>query len=235
MRNIFLSCLALVCSMLISCGQQTATQEEPQYEVTISTTEGDITVVLYNDTPLHRDNFLHQAETGYFDSTLFHRVIRDFMIQGGDPTSKQAKPGEFIGNEGPEPLISAEICYPTHFHKRGALAAARESDDVNPNRESSGYQFYIVCGRTFPTDSMLDMADSRMFAYCGKHITPELREHYRTNPGTPHLDGSYTVFGEVIDGMDIVEKIQTSATDTNDRPLTDVRILKTNVKTTSKK
>lgn len=230
MKKIALSLFALVCTMLISCGQQQPqTEEEAQTKVTISTTEGNITVVLYNDTPLHRDNFIQQVEAGYFDSTLFHRVIRDFMIQGGDPTSKQAEPGQFIGNEGPEPTVPAEFHYPTHFHKRGALAAARESDDVNPKRESSGYQFYIVCGRTFPTDSLLDMADSRMYAYSGQHITPELREYYRNNPGTPHLDASYTIFGEVIDGMDIVEKIQTAPTDSNDRPLTDVRILGTTI------
>ncbi|MCQ2295742.1 MAG: peptidylprolyl isomerase [Bacteroidales bacterium] len=230
MKKISLSLFALFCALIISCGQQQPqAEEEQQYEVTINTTEGPITVALYNDTPLHRDNFVQQAEAGYFDSTLFHRVIRDFMIQGGDPTSKQAKPGQFIGNEGPEPTVPAEFRYPTHFHKRGALAAARESDDVNPKRESSGYQFYIVCGRTLPTDSLLDMADSRMYAYSGQHITPALREYYRNNPGTPHLDASYTIFGEVIDGMDIVEKIQTAPTDSNDRPLTDVRILGTTI------
>lgn len=230
MKKITFQLVALCCVLFFSCGQQPSpTEAEQQYEVTISTTEGDITVLLYNDTPLHRDNFVQQAESGYFDSTLFHRVIRDFMIQAGDPTSKQAAPGEFIGNEGAEPTIPAEFCYPKHFHKRGALAAARESDDVNPLKESSAYQFYIVCGRTFPSDSLLDMADSRMYAYSGQHITPELREYYRNNPGTPHLDASYTVFGEVVKGMDIVEKIQTSATDTNDRPLQDIRILSTKV------
>ena len=212
--------------MLIGCCQQkTAETEDARTQVTFVTTEGNITVELYNETPLHRDNFIHQVESGYYDSLLFHRVIRDFMIQGGDPTSKHALPGEFIGNEGAEPTVKAEFRYPQLYHKRGALAAAREGDDVNPKRESSALQFYIVCGRTFPTDSLLDRVDNVQFNYSGTHMTPELREYYRTNPGTPHLDGSYTVFGEVVEGMDVVDRIQFSATDTNDRPLTDVRIL----------
>lgn len=217
--------LALMCAMAMSCAPKQQTGNEDQTQVTFTTTEGDITVVLYNETPLHRDNFIHQVESGYFDSLLFHRVIRDFMIQGGDPTSRNAAPGTFIGNEGYEPTVAAEFHYPQLFHKRGALAAARESDDVNPNKESSAYQFYIVCGKTFPSDSLLDRTDSIMFARNGIHMDSTLREYYRTNPGTPHLDGAYTVFGEVIDGMDVVDKIQFSATDTNDRPLLDVRIL----------
>lgn len=223
--------MPLLLAFLVGCHhmneQSDMSEERPQ--VLISTTVGDIIVELFDETPKHRDNFIAQASAGFFDSLLFHRVIHDFMIQGGDYTSKHAKPGQMIGNEDYEPTIAAEINYPALHHKRGALAAARESDDVNPNRESSAYQFYIVCGKTFPTDSLLDIQDSIMFARNGVHMDDQLREYYRCNPGTPHLDGGYTVFGQVIEGLDIVEKIQSAPTDTNDRPITDIRILSTKV------
>lgn len=221
---VFLS--LVLCWLWMGCAQRNAaTPNDDRPRVQIVTTEGDIVVALYNETPQHRDNFLKQVSDGYFDSLLFHRVIKDFMIQGGDPTSKLAQPGQFVGNEGYEPTVPAEFHYPQLFHKRGALCAARESDDVNPARESSAYQFYIVCGRTFPSDSLLNRQDSLMYARNGVRMDAQLREYYRCNPGTPHLDGGYTVFGEVVEGMDVVEKIQNLATDTNDRPLTDVRIL----------
>lgn len=216
--------------IMVACApKKNVVESDERPQVQFETTEGTITVELYNETPLHRDNFLKQVESGFYDSLLFHRVIKDFMIQGGDLTSKHAQPGEFVGNEGYEPTVEAEFRYPQLFHKRGALCAARESEDVNPNRESSAYQFYIVCGRTFPTDSLLDRQDSIMFARNGVHMDAQLREYYRNNPGTPHLDGAYTVFGEVVDGMDVVDKIQNAATDTNDRPVVDVRILKAKV------
>lgn len=200
------------------------------HRITFVTNAGKITVRLYNETPLHRDNFLKQAQLGTFDSLLFHRVIKNFMIQSGDPTSKYALPGAFIGDESPEPTVPAEFCYPRLYHKRGALAAARESDDVNPKQESSTRQFYIVWGRNYPTEAQLNRMDSTMFARSGKHLDASLREFYRKHPGTPFLDGSYTVFGEVTRGLKVVNRIQCAPTDTNDRPLQDVRILRVIVK-----
>lgn len=211
----------------IGCSRQQTRQHTPiRPRVTLITTEGEITVELYNETPLHRDNFMQQVASGYYDSLLFHRVIRDFMIQGGDPTSRHAKAGERIGDETPEPTLPAEFRYPQYYHKRGALAAARESDEVNPERRSSAYQFYIVCGRAVPDDRQLDRIDSIQFRHYGVHLDTTLREYYRTHAGTPHLDGGYTVFGEVVEGMEVVDKIQHSATDRNDRPQKDIRILK---------
>lgn len=200
------------------------------HRITFVTNAGKITVRLYNETPMHRDNFVKQAQAGTFDSLLFHRVIKNFMIQSGDPTSKYALPGAFIGDESPEPTVPAEFCYPRLYHKRGALAAARESDDVNPKQESSTRQFYIVWGRTYPDEAQISRMDSVMFARSGKHIDASLREYYRKNPGTPFLDGSYTVFGEVTKGLKVVNRIQSAPTDTNDRPLQDVRILRVIVK-----
>lgn len=224
-KSLGLMFLMALASMMVGCGHQNGIGDSTRAQVRFVTTEGDITVELFDETPLHRDNFLKQVEAGFYDSLLFHRVIKDFMIQGGDITSKHAAPGQFVGNEEYEPTVKAEFCYPQLYHKRGALCAAREGEDVNPNRESSAYQFYIVCGRTFPTDSLLDRQDSIMYARNGVHMDKQLREYYRTNPGTPHLDGGYTVFGEVVEGMDVVDRIQLSETDTNDRPLKDVRIL----------
>lgn len=212
--------------LLCGCGQKRYEASQARTQITFVTTEGDITVELYNETPLHRDNFITQVRRGHFDSLLFHRVIRDFMIQGGDPTSKNAPKGTFIGDESSNPLIPAEFRYPKFYHKRGALAAAREGDNVNPERMSSAFQFYIVWGRAFPTDELLDRMDNIQFSYSGIHMDSTLREYYRTNPGTPHLDGSYTVFGEVVDGLDVVDKIQSSKTDSRDRPLVDIRILR---------
>ena len=216
MKNLLLIFLA---SMLLSCaGNKTLT--EPQ--VMISTNKGDIVVKLYNETPIHRDNFLKLAETGALDSTLFHRVIKDFMIQGGDPDSRGAAPGVMLGEgEVGEPL-PAEFRYPQLFHKRGVLAAAREGDDVNPERKSSSSQFYIVWGRVFETDSLLDARYEQTKRYGTAPIADEVRETYRTIGGTPHLDGIYTVFGEVVSGLDVVDIIQNVETDDNDRPLEDV-------------
>ena len=216
MKNLLLIFLA---SILLSCaGNKTLT--EPQ--VMISTNKGDIVVKLYNETPIHRDNFLKLAETGALDSTLFHRVIKDFMIQGGDPDSRGAAPGVMLGEgEVGEPL-PAEFRYPQLFHKRGVLAAAREGDSVNPERKSSSSQFYIVWGRVFETDSLLDARYEQTKRYGTAPIADEVRETYRTIGGTPHLDGIYTVFGEVVSGLDVVDIIQNVETDDNDRPLEDV-------------
>lgn len=216
MKNLLLIFLA---SILLSCaGNKTLT--EPQ--VMISTNKGDIVVKLYNETPIHRDNFLKLAETGALDSTLFHRVIKDFMIQGGDPDSRGAAPGVMLGEgEVGEPL-PAEFRYPQLFHKRGVLAAAREGDSVNPERKSSSSQFYIVWGRVFETDSLLDARYEQTKRLGTAPIADEVRETYRTIGGTPHLDGIYTVFGEVVSGLDVVDIIQNVETDDNDRPLEDV-------------
>jgi peptidyl-prolyl cis-trans isomerase B (cyclophilin B) len=170
------------------------------------------------------------VKEGYYDGNLFHRVISNFMIQTGDSTTRHAKPGESVGEYSPDYTIPAEIVYPKYFHKRGALAAAREGDEVNPKRESSSSQFYIVVG-TNHSDGDLDRFQERLDeATQGKtKFTKEIRSHYRKKGGTPHLDGQYTVFGEVLEGMDIVKKIDHVFTDDYDRPVDDVRIVKATV------
>ena len=200
--------------------------QDERHEVQILTNKGRIRVVLYNETPQHRDNFLCLVREGYYDGVLFHRVINRFMIQTGDSATRNLKEGEPIPDL-PEPYkVPAEIKFPQFFHKRGALAAAREGDSVNPERASSMSQFYIVYGRIF-SDAKLDKTQERVSkATNGTAIfTPEIREVYKTIGGTPHLDGQYTVFGEVIEGMDVVEDIEFVKTDEKDRPIEDVRIL----------
>ena len=200
--------------------------------VVMETNKGNIELKLYDATPLHRDNFKNLVEEGAFDSLLFHRVIMNFMIQGGDPDSKHAEPVVLLG-EGDRPYtIPAEFRLEEGiFHRRGALAAAREGDDVNPEQRSSAMQFYIVWGKVF-NDEQLDYVQKRIDNYTDGRVnlTPEMREVYKTIGGTPHLDGQYTVFGEVVSGFDVVDAIQQSATDTNDRPLEDVRILRAYLK-----
>lgn len=186
--------------------------------VQISTEYGNIKVKLYDETPLHRDNFIKLAKEGYFDGTLFHRIIEGFMIQGGDPQSKEAKPGEPLGNGGPEYTIPAEI-NPTFFHKKGALAAARMGDNVNPKKESSGSQFYIVHGTIINKDQLMQFAQSR-----GKTISEKQIQDYTTIGGSPHLDGEYTVFGEVVEGLDVIDKIAAVQKDQRDRPLQDIKM-----------
>lgn len=186
--------------------------------VRIITDSGDIVIKLYNETPLHRDNFIKLVKEHYFDSLLFHRVINQFMIQGGDPDSKHALPGQELGNGGPSYTIPAEF-NPKLFHKKGVIAAAREGDDVNPNKESSGSQFYLVQGKVFNDDDFKALEKKRHV------IVPEWRrEVYRKIGGTPHLDGHYTVFGEVVSGLEVIDKIAAAKTDKNDRPLTDIRM-----------
>jgi len=237
-------------------------------KVKIQTTLGPIVVRLYDDTPLHRDNFLKLVKEGYYEGTLFHRVIKDFMIQGGDPDSKSAPAGQNLGMGGPDYTLPAEIL-PQHFHKRGALAAARLGDEMNPERESSGSQFYIVWGQTYNAgqlrqlEKQLEMqqmqdvfnrlaashkaeilqlrrernraglqelqerlaaeAEAQVKA-AGSALSEAQREAYTTLGGTPHLDGQYTVFGEVEEGLDIVERIQQVATARGDRPKEDIRM-----------
>ncbi len=200
--------------------------------VVLETTMGNIELKLYDLTPLHRDNFRALVKEHAFDSLLFHRVIRDFMIQGGDPDSKYAEPGKVLGDGDRDYTVPAEFRLEDGiFHRRGVLAAAREGDDVNPEQRSSAMQFYIVWGRVFD-DEGLDRIQLRLDARTDGRVklTPEMREVYKTVGGTPHLDGQYTVFGEVVSGLDVVDAIQQVATDANDRPLTDVRILRAYVK-----
>lgn len=196
---------------------------EKETLVEIYTNYGKIVLKLYDDTPLHRDNFIKLAMDGTYDGLLFHRVIEHFMIQGGDPNSKDAKPGKMLGDGTLGYNIPAEF-RPNLFHKRGALCAAREGDQVNPKKESSASQFYIVQGRVW-SDFDLD----RMALQMNKTFSAEQRKAYTTVGGTPHLDGEYTVFGEVVEGMDVVDKIAAAKRDRYDRPLEDIRIEKTEV------
>ena len=235
--------------------------------VDIKTTMGDIKVKLYDDTPAHRDNFLKLVNEGFYNGVLFHRVIKDFMVQTGDPDSKTAGPEARLGSGSTGYTLEAEILYPKHFHKYGALAAARTGDNVNPERRSSGSQFYIVTGNKY-SDSDVEMmarqsAGSKLQDYFNSlvrknsdkikelqaagdreglealrqqliketeaNVSVEMPEEivkaYTTVGGTPHLDGQYTVFGEVLEGMDVVEKIQNAATGRDDRPLEDIRVI----------
>lgn len=239
--------------------------------VTIKTSEGDITLLLYDDTPLHRDNFIRLCKDGTYEGVLFHRVIKDFLIQGGDPVSKERIPGKAYGDGDGGFVVYNEI-KPEHFCKKGALIDAKLGDDVNPTRMSAGTQFCVVEGRTF-TDEELDKTEERINEWQQNYlyhlaryelmlenpelskiengnllnamasdraikeyykngrvtISPERREVYKTIGGTPHLDGSVTIFGELVEGGDVVKKITEMATDDFDRPLTDVVILSTEV------
>jgi peptidylprolyl isomerase len=236
---------------------------DPAKIVQIDTRLGSIKIKLYDDTPIHRDNFLKLVKSGFYDSLLFHRVIKDFMIQGGDPNSKNAKPGTILGDGDPGYTLPSEIL-PTHFHHRGVIAAAREGDNVNPSHRSSGSQFYIVQGKKFTDEEILnlqtklnDRSYQLLFNNSIKQITDSLtklsikslpdsikaialrktnkiykasefsaeaKRTYKEIGGTPHLDGAYTIFGEVIEGIDIVEKISLLPTDSNNRPLIDLRM-----------
>lgn len=199
-------------------------------EVLLETTEGNIRIALYNETPLHRDNFLKVVGMQLYDSLLFHRVIKDFMVQSGDLNSKHAKPGVLLGTGELDYTTEAEFRLPQLFHRRGAVAAAREGDKVNPERRSGACQFYIVWGKQWD-DARLAKVQERLdtLTQGTVKITPEMAEVYKRVGGAPHLDGQYTVFGEVIEGLDIVERIQQVATDKNDRPLTDIRILRATI------
>lgn len=216
---------------LIAANIQAQTQIDTlRHEVLLETDSGNIRIQLYNETPLHRDNFLRLVRSGAYDGVLFHRVIKDFMIQTGDMGSKTAKPGQALGDTPESYSLPAEIHYPELLHRRGAVAAAREGDDVNPKRESSASQFYIVWGIRF-SDGQLDWAQDRLNAHTDSTVqmTPEVRRIYKEVGGTPHLDGQYTVFGQVLEGMDVVERIQQQPVDANDRPLTDVHVRKASV------
>ena len=197
-------------------------KKDRKRDVALVTTEGTIVLRLYDSTPLHRDNFLRLVKSHYYDSVLFHRVIQNFMIQAGDPNSKRAIAHQPLGNGGPGYTIPAEF-RTTLFHKKGVLAAAR---DNNPEKRSSASQFYIVQGRTF-TDKELDSVE--IVRLDGRKLSPEQREYYKTIGGTPQLDQNYTVYGEVVKGLDVVDKIAatpTSKGQDRDRPLQDIRIIK---------
>lgn len=238
--------------------------------VKFETSLGDFTVELFNDTPIHRDNFIKLVNEGYYNGVLFHRVINEFMVQTGDPDSKTAQPGQRLGAGGPGYTLDAEILYPQHFHRRYALAAARQGDQVNPQKRSSGSQFYIVTGkRVLPAqldqlsnqlknqqlqsifnglaqqhidriralqaaedrDALSALRDSLIAeteAIAAKNpitITDEVRQAYTSVGGTPHLDGAYTVFGQVVDGTAVIDSIESVATDGADRPKEDIRII----------
>lgn len=241
---------------------------QPGPVVDLHTTMGDIRIKLFDDTPLHRDNFLKLVREGAYDSVMFHRVIKDFMVQTGDPTSRNAAKGQHLGAGDPGYTVPAEIIYPKHYHKYGALAAARTPDQMNPEKRSSGSQFYIVTGKKYNAPTIDQMAERMQGKALQKYfqdlviqrrdtiealqksgdkaalealrneliketeanvgpvsIPQNIKDDYETLGGTPFLDGDYTVFGSVISGMETVEKIQNAATDSNDRPLEDIRIL----------
>ena len=278
MKRISILLTLAVWSMMIACtdSQQKSKSMNQGNEtlVRLETTEGNITVKLYDETPKHRDNFIKLAKEGVYDSTLFHRVIKNFMIQAGDPQSKTASDTATLGSGDVGYTLPAEI-NPKFFHKRGVLAAARLGDEVNPNRESSGCQFYIVTGRKFSEAQMINMENQMNEARLDNIFNELARKHmkeiykmrkandtegllelqdsleaqaraqvakepalkyskeqiqaYTTIGGAPHLDGSYTIFGEVIEGMEIVDKIEKVKTNRADRPEKDIRILKTEV------
>lgn len=213
---------ALFAALLLNQTPMKAQSAYPQVEtvpekmVVIHTPYGDMTAKLYNQTPLHRDNFIKLVKAEMYDSTLFHRVIKDFMIQGGDPQSKHASPGQMLGTGDLGYTIPAEIAAGL-IHKKGALCAARMGDNVNPQRASSASQFYIVQGRVY-TPEEISMLKTRF----GVQLTPEQEKAYTTVGGTPHLDNQYTVFGEVVSGLEVIDKIAAQQTDGNDRPVVDI-------------
>lgn len=216
--------LAVLATTLAACGPKA----RKEVVMVVETTMGTVEFKLYNETPLHRDNFIKLAEEHYFDSLLFHRVIDNFVIQGGDPNSKYAKPGEMLGDGEPDYRVPAEFRLDKGlFHHKGVVNAAREGDDTNPDRESCASQFCFMMGSPM-TDEQLDRAQARLDAQTGGQVklTPEMREVYKKVGGSPHLDGQYTVFGEVTKGMEVLEAIQKVQTDPYDRPLEDVRMLK---------
>jgi cyclophilin family peptidyl-prolyl cis-trans isomerase len=224
-KLLFLSVFISIAFAGIAQNEITLKKKDRKRDVELQTTMGNIVLRLNDSTPLHRDNFLKLVKSGFYDSVLFHRVINHFMIQTGDPESRHATAGIPLGNGGPDYTIPAEFRTDL-FHKKGALAAARMGDDVNPKQESSGSQFYIVQGKNF-TDAGLDSIET--YRLKGIKLPAAHREVYKTIGGTPHLDQHYTVFGEVVSGMDVLDAIAavpTSKGADRDRPLQDVRIIK---------
>ena len=230
MKKLILSILA-ACAMISASAQEAA--DAVQHEVLFETSKGNIRFVLFNETPQHRDAMLKHVNEGFYDGTLFHRVIKNFMIQGGDPKSKNAQPKVLLGEGEDDTMeqIPAEIIYPKFRHKRGALAAAREGDEDNPEFKSSNCQFYFVWGRRCDEGVMLDAyyKNQQVFSKMPEEEWERIKEYYQRNPGTPWLDGTYTVFGEIVEGLDVVEAIQGVATDKNARPEEDITLIKATV------
>ena len=216
--------MAVLFGSLISVAQTSTT------EVLFETTEGNIRIALYDETPLHRDNFLKLTRMHVYDSLLFHRVIKNFMIQSGDTNSKNAKPGQRLGTGDFDYTQEPEFRLPQIIHRRGCVAMAREPDVVNPEMRSSACQFYIVWGKRF-SSAEIEKAQERLdtITHGRVKLTPEMIKVYKSVGGTPHLDGQYTVFGEVTEGLDVVERIQKAETDEFDRPFEDIRILRATV------
>jgi cyclophilin family peptidyl-prolyl cis-trans isomerase len=208
-KIVVLTVLALFAAGLNMVAQNKTSQKVVKF--IIHTDLGDMKGILYNETPKHRDNFVKLAKSGYYDGLLFHRVIKDFMIQGGDPESKDAKPGQQLGSGGPGYTVPAEF-NKQFIHKKGALSAARTGDNVNPMKASSGSQFYIVQGKKYPA------------AQLGSNYTEEQKKIYETLGGTPFLDNNYTVYGEITEGLDVIDKIAAVQKDGNDRPVKDIRM-----------
>ena len=190
--------------------------------ILLETSLGNIKIELFNDTPVHRDNFMKLVNEGFYDGILFHRVIQGFMIQTGDPESKTAEAGARLGSGGPGYTLPAEIV-PSHYHKRGAIAAARTGDQGNPQRRSSGSQFYIVDGTKTPVSTL------KQYARYGFEFSEEQLKDYEEIGGAPTLDAQYTVFGQVVEGMDVVDKIANAEKDSADRPKQDIKIIKATV------
>jgi cyclophilin family peptidyl-prolyl cis-trans isomerase len=223
-KFLILSCLLVVVSACRPAKYNPRKADVYSPIIEIETDMGNIEVQLYAGTPKHRDNFVKLVKEGFYSGTLFHRVINTFMIQAGDPDSKGAKSGIVLGNGGPGYNVPAEL-EADYYHTKGALAAARMPDQVNPKKESSGSQFYIVQGSKV-TDQLLDKIESMY----GFKYTDAQRELYKKVGGTPHLDKNYTIFGQVISGMEVVEKIAAVRTDANNRPGEDIKIKKMRIK-----
>lgn len=219
MRKIFALLMIIMTSTMIYA-------QDKRRVVMMQTTAGNIRIELYNETPLHRDNFVRLVNEHFYDSLLFHRVIKSFMIQAGDPVSRHAQPGVFLGDSTLNYTIPAEIRTPQIYHKRGAVAMAREPDEVNPEQKSSSCQFYIVWGKRFSSQAIERVQERLDTIKGGIKLTDEMISTYRKTGGTPHLDGTYTIFGEVTEGLDVIERIQAVMTDDDDRPVDDQRILK---------
>ena len=225
MKQILLFLLLLLTTPTLAQSSSTASLNQ-DIEIEFKTTMGDFRVRLFSDTPIHSQHFAQLVREGYYDGLLFHRVIRNFMIQAGDSTSRTAKPNQPLGEADRNYTLAPEFRTPLHYHHRGALAAARESDDVNPERRSSATQFYVVWGKRWTPNELANVRE-HVDAETGANglITDNMALDYYTRGGSPHLDGQYTVFGEVSTGLEIIDKIQKVNTDRNDRPRVDVRIL----------
>lgn len=222
MKRILIVLCCLVCGMNILAQDSVLRKKDRKRDVLLETSHGNILIRLSDSTPLHRDNYLLLVKKGYYDGLLFHRVIKTFMIQAGDPNSRTASSGQQLGNGGPGYTIPAEF-RPGLFHKKGVIAAARMGDNQNPQKASSGSQFYLVQGKTF-TDAGLDSVETLRLG--GRKLPATHRHVYKTIGGSPHLDQNYTVFGEVIKGWDVIDKIAAVQTSRTDRPLDDVKIIK---------